>query len=116
MRIEGGAWWRFAHHVAARPWPYLAAGTALLLALAAPALDMRTGFPDAGDDSPSTSHRRAYDLVADGFGPGTNGPLLLVADLTAAARRRRTCPRSPRKSLPTPASRPWESRSRPPPC
>jgi RND superfamily putative drug exporter len=42
---------------------------------------METGFPDAGDDSAGTTHRRAYDLLADGFGPGFNAPLLLVADL-----------------------------------
>jgi RND superfamily putative drug exporter len=75
------AWWRFAHHVSGRPWPYLAVGTAVLLALAAPALQMETGFPDAGDDPTSTTHRRAYDLLAEGFGPGFNAPLLLVADL-----------------------------------
>jgi RND superfamily putative drug exporter len=75
------AWWRFAHHVSRRPWPYLVAAAMVLLALAAPALQMETGFPDAGDDPTSTTHRRAYDLLAEGFGPGFNAPLLLVADL-----------------------------------
>jgi RND superfamily putative drug exporter len=75
------AWWRFAHRVSGRPWPYLAAALMVLLMLAAPALAMRTSFPDAGDDPTSTTHRRAYDLLADGFGPGFNAPLLLVADL-----------------------------------
>jgi RND superfamily putative drug exporter len=42
---------------------------------------MKTGFPDAGDDPTSTTHRRAYDLLAEGFGPGFNAPLLLVVDL-----------------------------------
>ncbi|QFG22812.1 MMPL family transporter [Actinomadura sp. WMMB 499] len=79
-RDEDTAWWRFAHHVSARPWPYLIAATGLLLLLAAPALRMETGFPDAGDDTSSASHRRAYDLLAEGFGPGVNGPLLIVAD------------------------------------
>jgi RND superfamily putative drug exporter len=79
--VEGTAWWRFAHRVAGRPWPYLAVAAAVLLVLAAPALRMETGFPDAGDDPTSTTHRRAYDLLADGFGPGLNAPLLLVADL-----------------------------------
>jgi putative drug exporter of the RND superfamily len=78
---EATAWWRLAHHVAGRPWPYLAVALAVLLVLAAPALQMETGFPDAGDDPTSTTHRRAYDLLADGFGPGFNAPLLLVADL-----------------------------------
>jgi RND superfamily putative drug exporter len=74
-------WWRFAHRVSGRPWPYLIAAAAVLFALAAPALSMQTGFPDAGDDSTSTTHRRAYDLLAAGFGPGVNAPLLVVADL-----------------------------------
>jgi RND superfamily putative drug exporter len=80
-RTEDTAWWRFAHRVSAKPWPYLLAGTAVLVALAAPALRMETGFPDAGDDSTSTTHRRAYDLLVEGFGPGINAPLVLVADL-----------------------------------
>ncbi|MFI0411651.1 MMPL family transporter [Actinomadura sp. 3N508] len=77
------AWWRHAHRVSGRPWPYLIVASAVLLLLAAPALSMRTGFPDAGDDSPGTTHRRAYDLLSEGFGPGFNAPLLLVADLRA---------------------------------
>jgi putative drug exporter of the RND superfamily len=83
-RAQDGAWWRFAHRVSGRPWPYLLAATAVLLALAAPALRMQTGFPDAGADPTTTPHRRAYDLLAEGFGPGVNGPLLIVADLHAA--------------------------------
>ncbi|WP_406402976.1 MMPL family transporter [Streptomyces sp. NBC_00879] len=81
-KAEDTAWWRFAHRVSGRPWRYLLAASAVLLALAAPALRMETGFPDAGDDSTSTTHRRAYDLLAEGFGPGFNAPLLIVADLT----------------------------------
>jgi RND superfamily putative drug exporter len=80
-RAEDTAWWRFAHRVSGRPWPYLAVAAAVLLTLAAPALRMETGFPDAGDEPTSTPYRRAYDLLAEGFGPGVNAPLLLVADL-----------------------------------
>ncbi|WP_419999324.1 MMPL family transporter [Streptomyces boninensis] len=80
-RAEGTAWWRFAHRVSGRPWPYLLVASAVLLALAAPALRMETGFPDAGNDAANTTHRRAYDLLAEGFGPGFNAPLLIVADL-----------------------------------
>ncbi|HKF00186.1 MAG TPA: MMPL family transporter [Actinomycetes bacterium] len=81
VRAEGSVWWRFAHRVSGRPWPYLLVGGVVLLALAAPALRMQLVFPDAGDEPTSTTHRRAYDLLAGGFGPGINGPLLIVADL-----------------------------------
>jgi putative drug exporter of the RND superfamily len=83
-RAEDTAWWRFAHRVCGRPWPYLVVAAIVLLTLAAPALRMQTGFPDAGDDSTSKTHRRAYDLLAEGFGPGINAPLLIVADLRSS--------------------------------
>ena len=89
---EGTVWWRLAHHVSGRPWPYLLAATALLLVLAAPALWMRTGYPDAGDDRASTTHHRAYDLLAEGFGPGSNAPLLLVVDLRRPGVRAQAIP------------------------
>jgi RND superfamily putative drug exporter len=53
----------------------------LLLTLAAPALSMETGFPDAGDEPTSTTHRQAHDLLAEGLRAGSNAPLLVVADL-----------------------------------
>jgi putative drug exporter of the RND superfamily len=71
----------WSHAVQRRPWPAAIAATAVLLLLAAPALDMRLGFPDAGNDPPSTMTRQAYDLNTEGFGPGTNGPLVIAADL-----------------------------------
>src|SRR3712207_3149508 len=42
---------------------------------------MRLGFPDAGNDPPDTMTRQAYDLNTEGFGPGTNGPLVIAAEL-----------------------------------
>jgi len=57
------------------------AGVAALLALAVPFLDVRYGFPDSGNNREDTTTRQAYDALADGFGPGMNGPLLLVAEL-----------------------------------
>ena len=92
MRAQDSAWWRFAHRVSGRPWPYLLAATAVLLALAAPALGMQLAFPDAGDEPTTTTHRRAYDLLADGFGPGVNGPLLIVADLRTPGLDTETLP------------------------
>ena len=56
-------------------------GVVTLLALALPFLDVRFGFPDAGNNREETSSRQAYDTLADGFGPGMNGPLVLVAEV-----------------------------------
>ena len=78
---EGSLAWRWSHAGQRRPWVAAIAATAVLLALAVPALDMRLGFPDAGNDPPSTMTRQAYDLNTEGFGPGTNGPLVIAADL-----------------------------------
>jgi putative drug exporter of the RND superfamily len=72
---------RWSHAVQRRPWAAAIVATAILLALAAPAVDMRLGFPDAGNDPPDTMTRQAYDLNTEGFGPGTNGPLVIAADL-----------------------------------
>jgi RND superfamily putative drug exporter len=72
---------RWSHAVQRRPWPAAILAAAVLLALAAPALGMRLGFPDAGNDPPDTMTRQAYDLISEGFGPGANGPLVLVAEL-----------------------------------
>jgi RND superfamily putative drug exporter len=58
-------------------------GVGALLALASPYLDVRYGFPDAGNNLEDTQTRQAYDMLADGFGPGMNGPLVLVAELPA---------------------------------
>jgi RND superfamily putative drug exporter len=60
---------RWSHAVQRRPWVAAIAATAVLLALAAPALGMRLGFPDAGNDPPDTMTRQAYDLISEGFGP-----------------------------------------------
>ncbi|GIJ69120.1 MMPL family transporter [Virgisporangium ochraceum] len=57
-----------------------AIGVAILLALAAPFLGVRFGFPDAGNSPDGTSARQAYDMQAEAFGPGANGPLLLVVE------------------------------------
>ena len=60
---EGSLAWRWSHAVQRRPWPIV---PRLLVALAVPALDMRLGFPDAGNDPPSTMTRQAYDLNTQG--------------------------------------------------
>jgi putative drug exporter of the RND superfamily len=72
---------RWSHAVQRRPWTAAIVATAILLALAAPALGMRLGFPDAGNDKQGTMTRQAYDLISEGFGPGANGPLVIAAEL-----------------------------------
>ncbi len=72
---------RLAHAVAGRPVAWMVGSAVLLLALAAPALGMKLGNADAGNEAESTTIRQAYDLVADGFGPGANAPLLVALDV-----------------------------------
>ena len=55
-----------------------------MLVLAAPALALRLGNSDAGNNPPNDTTRQAYDLIAKGFGPGSNGPLEVVASLPHA--------------------------------
>ncbi len=78
---------RWSHAVQRRPWLAAISATALLLVLAAPALGMRLGFPDAGNDPPDTMTRKSYDLLSEGFGPGSNGPLVVAAELPGASAK-----------------------------
>jgi RND superfamily putative drug exporter len=79
-RTEGALWRRWATGVQRRPVAALVVAMVALGALAVPALDMRLGFADAGNDPRTSSSRQAYDLLAEGFGPGFSGPLIVVAD------------------------------------
>ncbi|MGP3989833.1 MMPL family transporter [Streptomyces sp. 3N207] len=84
-REEGSRWRQLAAAVQRRPLPSLLAALIALLALSAPALGMRLGFADAGNDPRSSTSRQAYDLLAEGFGPGFNGPLIVAVDGDQAA-------------------------------
>jgi putative drug exporter of the RND superfamily len=79
---DGGPAARWSRGVQRRPWMAVVAGTAILLVLGAPALGLRLGFPDEGNNPAGTTTRQAYDLISEGFGPGANGPLFVAADLT----------------------------------
>jgi putative drug exporter of the RND superfamily len=74
-------WRRWGAHVGRHATAYAVSTTILLLALAAPVSALRLGFPDEGSMPQSRTERQAYDLVADGFGPGANGPLVVVVDV-----------------------------------
>jgi putative drug exporter of the RND superfamily len=85
---SGARWLRWGDHVSRHALVYAIAGTALLVALALPALDLRLGTPDESNLPTTRTERRAYDLVAQGFGPGINGPLVIVTDAAEASRVR----------------------------
>ncbi|GAV38938.1 MMPL family transporter [Streptomyces acidiscabies] len=91
LRTEGPAdaqvsnrWSRWAGFVQKRPVPLTIAATVAMLVLVIPFFSMRLGSSDAGNNPTSTTTRQAYDLLADGFGPGHNGPLQLVAKVPTA--------------------------------
>jgi RND superfamily putative drug exporter len=81
----GSGWTRWAQHVSRHAAAYAVGATVLLLALAAPVLALRVGTPDDGSLPDNRTQRRAYDLVATGFGPGINGPLVIAVDISKDA-------------------------------
>ncbi|MDX2296658.1 MULTISPECIES: MMPL family transporter [Streptomyces] len=78
--VTTAGWRRWIGHVSRHPVPYAVGAAGLLLTATLPVLGLRVGLPDDGSLPPSRTERRAYDLVAEGFGPGTNGPLVIAAD------------------------------------
>src|SRR3954451_2230228 len=103
-----GAWARWAAFVERHPLPVALLGLLLVVLLALPALDLRLGSGDAGNDAPKTTTRKAYDLLATGFGPGFNGPLFVAVDLrgaqdkTVATKLRATLAKQPGVGAVTP--------------
>jgi putative drug exporter of the RND superfamily len=79
-----GFWSRWAMVVQARPWPAAIAGLAIMAVLAAPVFSMRLASSDAGNNPAHDTTRKAYDLLAQGFGKGFNGPLQIVTELPKA--------------------------------
>jgi RND superfamily putative drug exporter len=81
LNVESPLWVRWAGLMSKRPAVFAIAATLVMLIIAIPFLSMRLGSADAGTDPSSTTTRKAYDLLAKGFGPGYNGPLELVAQI-----------------------------------
>ena len=75
---------RWSKKVTNHPGIALGGGILIMAILSVPLLDLRLGMTDAGTKPPSSTERQAYDLLGDGFGPGSNGPLSLVVDLSGA--------------------------------
>jgi putative drug exporter of the RND superfamily len=79
--IERTLAYRWSRVIQRRPWPAALAGSAVLVLLALPVFGLRLGFSDEGNYPEDTSTRRAYDLIAEGFGPGYNGQLILASEV-----------------------------------
>jgi len=78
----GAGWQHWGEHVTRNAWAYAIGAAVLLLALAAPVTALHVGIPDDGTLPETRTERRAYDLVADGFGAGINGPLVVAVDVS----------------------------------
>jgi RND superfamily putative drug exporter len=83
---ESPMWARWTARLQKRPALFAAAAAALMILIAVPFLGMRLGSADAGSDPAGTTTRKAYDLLAKGFGPGYNGPMQLVAQVQTPAQ------------------------------
>jgi RND superfamily putative drug exporter len=80
----GGVWLRWSAFVQRRPWTIAGVAALVMLAIAAPAVALRLGSSDAANDPTSQTTHKAYELLAEGFGQGFNGPLLIVAKVPNA--------------------------------
>lgn len=78
---EHSVWYRWSRFLQRNPWPAMVLSLGFLLILTIPLFSMRLGSSDASSRPTSDPTRRAYDLIGQGFGVGTNGPLLVVAEL-----------------------------------
>lgn len=79
-RGESGFWFRWGRAIQRRPGVVSGAAVLVLVVLAIPYFSIHLNLSDAGNNPETNYDRRAYDLTADGFGPGANGPLLLVLE------------------------------------
>ncbi|HET9772845.1 MAG TPA: MMPL family transporter [Acidimicrobiia bacterium] len=78
-------WTRWADFVQRHPKPIAAFGFIVLAAFSIPVFSLRLGTADAGNNPEGSTTKSAYDLTAEGFGAGANGPMLIVADITGGS-------------------------------
>ncbi len=79
--------YRWSRAIQHHPWRAFVASAVALVFLALPIFGMRLAFSDEGNYPEDTTTRKAYDLLADGFGPGFNGPLILASEVPAGTDR-----------------------------
>jgi putative drug exporter of the RND superfamily len=79
-------WRQWSVMVQRRPWPLAAVSLAVMVVALVPVFGMRLDTSDSGNDPAGTSTREAFDLLAAGFGPGFNGPMLVVAEIPHAGQ------------------------------
>lgn len=77
-------WYRWSRFIQRRPWTSLLSATTVLVILGLPLTSMRLGFGDSGNAPEKETTRRAYDLISEGFGPGSNGPLFIAVTGSSA--------------------------------
>ncbi len=87
---EKDGWHRYAHMIARRPWVFLTASVLLLAILTIPLFSINLGHIDDGADPTSFTDKRAYDLIAQGFGTGANGPFTIVVNTQGASASQAT--------------------------
>lgn len=78
------SWYRWSQLIQAKPWAAALVGLAILGTLALPVLDLRLGYSDERNFPTNTTTRAAYDMIAEGFGPGFNGPMLIATEVDSA--------------------------------
>ena len=77
--LDKSVWARWSRYVAKRPIGLSAIAAVIVILLAIPYFSLQLGSSDQGNASKNATNRKAYDLIADGFGKGSNGPLQLIA-------------------------------------
>jgi putative drug exporter of the RND superfamily len=85
--IRETAAYRWSRQIQARPTMWAVFGAGLLIALTVPAFALRMGFSDESNRPKESTTRQAYDLIADGFGKGFNGPLVLAVEAGQSSDR-----------------------------
>ena len=83
--LDRGMWARIADSVTGKPWRYTIIAVVILLVLAAPMLTMSFGMTDNSDLPPTTTAYQANEMMVEGFGPGSTGPLLIVSQMNKPA-------------------------------